>query len=43
MISYVMEKLGWEADRFHVYRLTQEYPLIPTALVMRHELPDAPA
>jgi hypothetical protein len=42
MVRYVFRKLGWDGDRFDVYRVRLEYPVIPTAVAMRHELPETP-
>lgn len=42
MIRYALGKLGWEGERFDVYRVEMQYPIIPTSVVMTHELPEAP-
>lgn len=42
MVQYVLEKLGWAAERFDVYRVVIEYPVIPSTVAMTHELPEAP-
>ncbi len=43
MARYAFERLGWDAERFKVYRLRMQYPIIPTSVVLRYELPDRPA
>ncbi len=43
MIRYALDKLGWDGERFDVYRLEMPYPVIPTSVAMVHELPEAPA
>ena len=40
---YTFEKLGWDAERFDVYRYRLEYPIMPSIIVMRFPLPDEPA
>jgi hypothetical protein len=42
MVRYVFDKLGWDGERFDVYRAVLLFPVIPTSVVMRHELPEAP-
>ncbi|MCK4343582.1 MAG: hypothetical protein KAY37_17860 [Phycisphaerae bacterium] len=42
MIRYALDKLGWEGERFYVYRVQMQYPVIPTSVVIIHELPEAP-
>jgi hypothetical protein len=42
MIRYAFGKLGWDAQRFDVYRVEMQYPIIPTSVAMVHELPEAP-
>ncbi|MFQ5805655.1 MAG: hypothetical protein ACE5I3_04310 [Phycisphaerae bacterium] len=43
MVRYAFDKLGWDGERFDVYRVVLLFPVIPTSVVMRHELPEAPA
>jgi hypothetical protein len=43
MIRYALGKLGWDGERFDVYRLEMQYPVIPTSVAMVHDLPEAPA
>ena len=42
MIRYAYDRLGWKGSEFDVYRLRIAYPLIPTCLFIRQELPAAP-
>jgi len=34
--------LGWDGDRFDVYRVRMVFPPIPTSVVMRYDLLDPP-
>ena len=43
MTRYALDKLGWDGERFDVYRVQMQYPIIPTSVLMMHELPEAPA
>lgn len=40
--QYVCDRLGWEAGRFDVYRCRVEYPVMHSAVVIRHDLPQRP-
>ncbi|MCK4660139.1 MAG: hypothetical protein KAV82_11510 [Phycisphaerae bacterium] len=42
MIRYTLDKLGWDSERFDVYRVQMQFPIIPTSVLMMHELPEAP-
>lgn len=42
MGRFVFDQLGWDADRFDVYRCELQYPVVPSTVVMRHDLPKAP-
>jgi hypothetical protein len=42
MARYVFERLGWDGERFDVYRIRIQYPIIPSTVAMRHELPEPP-
>jgi hypothetical protein len=42
MIGRAFDRLGWESSDFEVYRLRIPYPLIPTCIFIRQELPRAP-
>jgi hypothetical protein len=39
---HVFERLGWDGDRFRVYRLRLAFPPIPAAVTIVHELPQRP-
>jgi hypothetical protein len=40
---YVFEQLGWDGDRFDVYRCRIEYPILPSTVALFFNLPAAPA
>lgn len=40
MYASVFEKLGWQADRFEVHRCRVEYPITPSTVMTRFELPE---
>jgi hypothetical protein len=40
---YVFDKLGWDADRFEVYRCRVEYPILPSTVAVFFDLPAEPA
>jgi hypothetical protein len=42
MARYALGRLGWDGERFDVYRIRLLYPVIPSTVVMRHELPERP-
>jgi hypothetical protein len=42
MGQYVFDRLGWDAERFDVYRCRVEYPVLPSTVVMIFDLPVAP-
>jgi hypothetical protein len=42
MGSYVFDRLGWDGERFDVYRCHVEYPVLPSTVVMKFDLPAAP-
>jgi hypothetical protein len=39
LVRYTFDRLGWNADEFRAFRFTMAYPPIPTAALMRSELP----
>lgn len=39
MLQHVCERLGWDAEKFHVYRCRLEYPILHSLLMMRFPLP----
>ncbi|MCK4872184.1 MAG: hypothetical protein KAS72_05630 [Phycisphaerales bacterium] len=42
MIRHTLDRLGWDGKRFDVYRVAMQFPVIPTSIVMMHELTEAP-
>jgi hypothetical protein len=40
---HVFERLGWEAERFDVYRCRIEYPVMPSVVAMAFNLPPEPS
>lgn len=42
MVEYACEQLGWDAKRFDAYRCRVEYPVMPSRVTMRFELPVRP-
>ena len=42
MARFVFDRLGWDGDRFDVYRVRMVFPPIPTSVVMRYDLLDPP-
>lgn len=40
MARYIFDQLGWDGERFDVYRCRIEYPVVPSAVVIRHDMPD---
>jgi len=43
LVQDVFDRLGWDADRFHAFRLTIPYPPIPAMAMLRAPLPERPA
>jgi hypothetical protein len=41
LAQYLFDRLNWNGAQFHVYRYRIEYPIVPTAVVLRHGLPEA--
>jgi len=42
MARYVFDRLGWDGERFDVYRCRVEYPVMHSAVVIRFDLPEPP-
>lgn len=40
MAQLAFDRLGSESDSFDVYRCRTEYPVMPTTVVLRTDLPD---
>ncbi|NOX57973.1 MAG: hypothetical protein GXP29_03835 [Planctomycetes bacterium] len=43
MARYVFDQLGWDGERFDVYRCRMEYPFVPSTVILRFDLPEPPA
>lgn len=39
---YAFDRLGWDAERFDVYRCRVEYPVLPSTIAIFFDLPEAP-
>ena len=42
MAQYAFDRLGWDGEKFDVYRCRVEYPVMPSSVVVRFELPQKP-
>lgn len=42
LITYAMDRLGWDAEEFEVFRCSIEYPVMPSSVVAQFDLPEAP-
>lgn len=42
MARTVFDRLGWDGERFEVYRCRVAYPIMPATVVMRFALPEPP-
>lgn len=42
MAQYAFDKLGWDGERFEVYRCRVEYPVMMSSVVMQFGLPERP-
>ena len=42
MIQYAFDRLDWDEARFDVYRCRVEYPVMPSSVVVRFDLPERP-
>lgn len=40
MARYAFDRLGWDGERFDVYRCRMEYPIMPSTVGVRFELPE---
>lgn len=40
LASYVFRRLGWDGERFDVYRVRLRYPVLSSSVVLRHPLAD---
>ena len=39
MVNFVMDRSGWKADEFEVFRVRMKYPPMPVSVMVRHPLP----
>ena len=42
MVRFVFDRLGWEGERFNVFRVKMAFPPIPSSVVMQRILPPRP-
>ena len=42
MAQYAFDRLGWDGEKFDVYRCRVEYPVMPSSVVVRFDLPEKP-
>ncbi len=42
MAQYAFERLGWDGEKFDVYRCRVAYPVMPSSVVVRFDLPEKP-
>lgn len=42
MAGYAFDKLGWDGERFDVYRCRVQYPVMPSKVVIEFDLPERP-
>ncbi len=42
MVQAVMDRMGWNLNEFHLYRIRMRFPPIPTLLAVSYELPERP-
>jgi hypothetical protein len=42
LIEHVFRRVGWDPHEFDVYRAQLQYPVIPTLILVKHELHEAP-
>ena len=40
MVRYAFERLGWDGERFGLFRCRVEYPVMPSRVTMHFELPE---
>jgi hypothetical protein len=41
-MAYTLDKLGWRADDFEVYRCIVDYPILPSSVAIVFDLNDPP-
>jgi hypothetical protein len=42
MMRYAFDHVGWNAEKFDVYRCRLEYPVLPSTVVVQFDLPEKP-
>ncbi len=42
MAQYAFDRLGWDGEKFDVYRCRVEYPVMPSSVVVQFDLPEKP-
>jgi hypothetical protein len=42
MMQYAFKRIGWNGERFDVYRCRLEYPVMQSLVDIRFELPEKP-
>ena len=42
MAQYAFDRLGWDGEKFDVYRCRVAYPVMPSSVVVRFDLPEKP-
>ncbi len=40
MAQYAFDRMGWDGERFDVYRCRVDYPIMPSSVVVQFELPE---
>jgi hypothetical protein len=42
MVQYALDRAGWDARQFDVYRCRVEFPVMPSSVMVRFEMPRRP-
>ncbi len=42
LLQFALQQVGWRAEDLELYRVRMRYPPMPIAVMLRHELPEAP-
>ena len=42
MAQYAFDRLGWDGEKFDVYRCRVQFPVMPSSVVVRFDLPEKP-
>jgi hypothetical protein len=43
MVRYALDRAGWDARELDVYRCRVEFPIIPSSVMVRFEMPQRPS